>query len=200
MAITIKKIKKYLKQVYYDIDGHGPVPQNVICGENNRFPPRYSIDNQNTRESIVIGQNNWFHNELHIRNYNKGKIKIGNYNWASLRLQIVCAQSVEIGNYCMIARDVFICDTDEHPIDPDLRLTYAQKFFKDHKPPERYEGVASAPIKIGNNVWLCERVMILKGVTIGDNSIIAAGSLVVRDIPPNCVAAGYPAMVTRKLK
>ena len=47
---------------------------------------------------------------------------MGDYNWVSLRAQIISAVSLSIGNYCMLGRDVYISDTNEHPIDPDMRL------------------------------------------------------------------------------
>ncbi|MDO8610502.1 MAG: DapH/DapD/GlmU-related protein [bacterium] len=52
---------------------------------------------------------------------------------------------------------------------------------------------------IGKNVWITTRCTILPGVTIGDNSIIAAGSVVTKDIPPNCLAGGNPAKIIKKL-
>lgn len=56
-----------------------------------------------------------------------------------------------------------------------------------------------APVVISNNVWLGSRVMVLKGVTIGENSIIAAGAVVAKSIPPNVIAAGVPAKVIRTI-
>ena len=56
----------------------------------------------------------------------------------------------------------------------------------------------SAPIKIGNHVWIGQGATILKGVTIGNNSIIAAGAIVTKDIPANCIAAGVPARVIKE--
>jgi len=55
------------------------------------------------------------------------------------------------------------------------------------------------PVAVGNNVWIGGAVTILPGVTIGDNVTIGAGSVVVRDIPSNCVAVGNPCKVVRKL-
>jgi maltose O-acetyltransferase len=62
-----------------------------------------------------------------------------------------------------------------------------------------WETIIAKPVYIGKNVWITTRCIILPGVKIGDNSIIAAGSVVVKDIPANCFAAGNPAKVIRKL-
>ena len=56
------------------------------------------------------------------------------------------------------------------------------------------------PVTIGNNVWIGAGVNILPGVTIGDNAVIAAGSVVTKDVPSDCVVAGNPAVVKKRLK
>lgn len=63
-----------------------------------------------------------------------------------------------------------------------------------------FSKVFAQPITIGKNVWITSKCIILGGVTIGDNSIIAAGSVVTKDIPPNCIAAGNPARVVSHTK
>ena len=75
--------------------------------------------------------------------------------------------------------------TPEHPINTD----------------ERNSGLEYAyPIKVGNNVWFGGNVTVLSGVKIGDNAVIGAGSVVTKDIPKNCVAAGNPCKVIKKIK
>lgn len=74
-----------------------------------------------------------------------------------------------------------IVDSDFHGIPPDARA----------------EPSPSQPVHIGNNVWLGSRVMVLKGVTIGDNAVVAAGGVVTKDVPANTLAGGVPAKVLR---
>jgi maltose O-acetyltransferase len=74
-------------------------------------------------------------------------------------------------------------DNDFHRVEPERR----------HEVPE------SLPIILGENVWLGARVVVLRGVTIGAHSVVAAGSVVTRDIPPRTLAAGVPARVVREL-
>lgn len=93
-------------------------------------------------------------------------------------VQIICAGKITVGRNCAIARGVMIRDTDAHRV-----------LGKDHVDP--------AEIRIGNHVWIGARAMILKGVTIGDGAIIAAGAVVTRDIPANSIAAGVPAKIIR---
>lgn len=72
--------------------------------------------------------------------------------------------------------------------------------FHDLDPATRHSGTGGAlPVQIGNNVWLGSRVIVQKGVSIGDNSVIAAGAVVTRPVPANVVAGGNPARVIREL-
>jgi acetyltransferase-like isoleucine patch superfamily enzyme len=90
---------------------------------------------------------------------------------------------IQIGEDSLIAELVSIRDHD-HRFD---RLDI----------PVREQGTVSAPVKIGRNVWIGCKATVLKGVTIGDNAIIGANSVVTRDIPANAIAVGAPARVIR---
>lgn len=94
-------------------------------------------------------------------------------------VQVVCGQEINIGKGVAIARDVIIRDTDAHNI-----IT------------EEYQ--KTKPVNIGNHVWIGQRAMILKGVSIGNGSIIAAGAIVTKDVPENSLIAGIPAKVIKE--
>lgn len=97
------------------------------------------------------------------------------------------SKTISIGEHTMIAPNVTIVDSDYHALwPPEGRLTNPA-FEQD------------ADVTIGNNVWIGMQCIILKGVTIGDGAVIAAGSVVTGDIPANCLAAGAPARVVRDL-
>ncbi len=112
------------------------------------------------------------------------EIRIGHGNAFSNNVSVVANQRVEIGDHCQIGDMAAIYDSDFHEIDPATRTRSAGE---------------SLPVRIGSNVWLGSRAMVLKGVEIGDNSVIGAMSLVTKPIPANCVAAGVPARVIRHL-
>jgi carbonic anhydrase/acetyltransferase-like protein (isoleucine patch superfamily) len=82
----------------------------------------------------------------------------------------------------MLANRVYVTDADWHDL-YDRSMFVGQSF----------------PVRIGNNVWIGDSAIVCKGVTIGDNSIIGAGAVVVKDIPPNVIAAGNPAVVLKQL-
>ena len=112
------------------------------------------------------------------------QIHIGNHNAFSNNVSLVAIGKISLGNGCLIGDQVTIFDSDAHEINPLTRT--------------RSVGPVK-PVIIGNNVWLGSRVMVLKGVTIGDNSVIAAMSVVTKPVPANCVAAGNPAKIIRSI-
>jgi acetyltransferase-like isoleucine patch superfamily enzyme len=117
--------------------------------------------------------------------YDEPILRVGNNSTIGFHTDISIAKEISIGDNCMIAPYCFLMDSDDHPINPQKRLS-GDNITKDD----------IAPIKIGNNVWIGSYCSILKGVTIGDNSIIATRSVVTRDVIENCVYAGYPARPT----
>lgn len=117
----------------------------------------------------------------------KASITIGSDSGLS-GVVICAAESVQIGKECLFGADVLIADNDFHPIEPDGR-----RFAK-------FDSVQAARIVIGDNVFIGTRSMVLKGVKIGANSVIGAGSVVVSDIPAGVVAAGVPARVLKVIR
>lgn len=109
-----------------------------------------------------------------------GKLTIGK-NTRLNGVHIDACELVQIGDNVRIAPYTVILDSDFHDI-------------KNH-----FEKGKSKPIIIEDNVWLATRCTILKGVRIGKGSVVAAGAVVTKNIPPNCVAAGVPAIVIKEL-
>jgi len=112
-----------------------------------------------------------------------GKIGIGNFALICPGVRISAATEIVIGESCMLAQGVFVTDSDWHGV-YDRSLAIGN----------------TAPVKIGNNAWIGDSAIVCKGVRIGENSVIGAGSVVVRDIPANAVAAGNPAAVLKYLE
>lgn len=111
-------------------------------------------------------------------------ISIGSSTALSNNVSIVAMRSIQIGQRCLIGDLVQIFDCDFHEIAPE----------------NRHSGCGPIePVMIGDNVWIGSRTMVLRGVSIGENSVIAAGSVVTKTIPANCLAAGVPARVIREL-
>lgn len=116
-------------------------------------------------------------------------ITIGNGCNIGEYTHITAINSITIGDGVLTGRFVYIGDNAHGG------LSYDEAEI----PPEQRNLVSKGKILIGKNVWIGDKVTILGGVTIGDNVIIAANAVVVNDIPSNCVAAGVPAKVVKRL-
>jgi acetyltransferase-like isoleucine patch superfamily enzyme len=111
----------------------------------------------------------------------KGHITIGNYCLVCPGVRVSSAVGITIGDNCMIANGAYITDSDWHGI--YNRISFGK----------------ASPVSIEKNDWIGDSAIICKGVTIGENSIVGAGAIVVDSVPPNSVAAGNPARVVKRL-
>lgn len=137
------------------------------------------------------------HSEVHgrVTSSNHGKVTIGSWTKIGFGSTISCVNEVRIGNDTAISYNVTIIDNNSHPINPDDRR-YLQ--HTPHNSIERAQHMSdNSPIIIGNNVWIGTEARICKGVTIGDNAIIAANAVVTKDVPANAIAAGNPAKIVK---
>lgn len=116
-------------------------------------------------------------------NFGGRHVHLGKGVYANFNLTLVDDTHIYIGDYTMIGPNVTIA-TAGHPILPQLRQQGLQ---------------FNMPIHIGKNCWLGAGVIVLPGVSIGDNTVIGAGSIVTRDVPANVVAAGNPCRVMRSI-
>jgi maltose O-acetyltransferase len=110
-------------------------------------------------------------------------LSIGANTFVNFGLVALDVAPIAIGDHCQIGPGVQLLAAT-HPLDPELRRSGAER---------------AAPISVGPNVWLGGAVIVCPGVTIGEDSIIGAGSVVTKDIPPGVVAAGNPCRVIRSL-
>jgi len=129
-----------------------------------------------------IGENCYIEPPLHS-NWGGKHIHFGKNVYANFNFTAVDDTHIYVGDYTMIGPNVTLA-TAGHPILPNLRQQGYQY---------------NAPIHIGKNCWLGAGVIVLPGVTIGDNTVIGAGSIVTKDIPANVVAVGNPCKVLREI-
>ena len=129
-----------------------------------------------------IGENCYIEPPLHS-NWGGKHVHFGKNVYANFGLTLVDDTHIYVGDYTMFGPHVTL-STAGHPILPELREQIYQ---------------FNAPIHIGRNCWLGAGVIVLPGITIGDNSVIGAGSIVTKDIPANVVAMGTPCRVVREI-
>ena len=118
-------------------------------------------------------------------NVNEGAVLTLGSGYMNYDCVVDVFSSVTIGHNVVISERVIIRDSDNHSI------------CEDGVNPEEYAKQQSLPIVIGNHVWIGMNAIILKGVTIGEGSIIAAGSVVNKDVPAHCMVGGVPAKVIK---
>lgn len=138
-------------------------------------------------------------------------IKIGKGSFINAGCTFLDTDSIEIGDYTLLATNVTVICAD-HPVSTRERILPVDDDLED----EDYSYIddkgnfddsieytflnTKKPVKIGNRSWIGANTIILPGVTIGDNTVIGAGSIVTKDIPSNVIAVGSPARVIRKNK
>ncbi len=133
--------------------------------------------------NIVLGDNVVVHGKssfIGAKVFDAPTLTVGNNTHLGYELTINVGRDVTIGNNVLIGAGVNLCSYDSHPINPEERHLPAS--------PD-----TSKPIVIEDNTWIGINAMILKGVTVGKNSIVANGSVVMSKVPPNSLAIGNPA-------
>jgi acetyltransferase-like isoleucine patch superfamily enzyme len=142
--------------------------------EGGRYYPSFSFFGPDS--TTTVSGHFVFYSNFHLGVAAGARLRLGSgfFNNGSL---VVCGTEITIGDNCMFGEQVVIRDDDSHEIDGHPRR---------------------APITIGDNVWVGMRAIILKGVTIGDGAVVAAGSVVTKDVPPGALVGGVPARVIRK--
>ena len=192
--LLLKRAWYFLRRIYRSINIRQCVNYlrlriNKVQCRNSIFGSKYYISNNG---KIIFGKN------VLLNSYPNGSchrtslstylsysiIQIGD-NCKLNGTVLHCNEKITIGSNCMFGPGTIIVDNDSHRI------------VKNYL--ERIKSPISKPIIISDNVWVGMNCIILKGVTIGDNSIIAAGSIVTKDIPDNCVYGGNPAKLIKKL-
>ena len=171
--------------------------KDVTMNSLSRFYEQAHVDNfQNDKLKIEIGSNTHIRGELLVFAYG-GAIKIGDNCFVGEGSRIWSGEKITIGNDVLISHNVNIIDTNSHPLDYKERAkTYVDMLRFGH--PRDKGTVITAPIVIEDYAWINFNVSILKGVTIGKGAIVAAGSMVTKDVEPYTIVAGNPAKIVRE--
>lgn len=171
----------------------------VQRGEGTNFYEESTVFNyQNNPQKIRIGKNSHIRGELLLFNYG-GEIIIGNNVFIGAGSKIWSGEQITIGDSVLISHNVNISDTTAHEPDYLERATGFRDLINKGHPNEK-GSIQTIPIHIGDYAWINFNSIILKGVTIGKGAIVAAGSVVTRDVPDFVLVAGNPAAVVKQLK
>ena len=154
------------------------------------------------RSRIVVGHHSRVSGELRCKS--TGKIEIGNYSVVQNYVSIQCLQSVKIGHYSVLSERTVVTDNNNHRIEPEERVKHRIRVAPGGPGygglGDGWELSESAPVVIGDVVWVGANCLILKGVTIGEGAVVARNSVVTKNVAPYTVVAGFPAKVVKELK
>ena len=168
-------------------------------GENSNTTSGKSAICKNTsgkKENVRIGRFCDIHGKL-LALGKDAKITIGDYTTIRYSSFVGAVECVQIGNHVIISNNVTIYDNNNHPTDPQKRIEMTKSGFNSDLWHWKYS--AHKPVVIKDNVWIGEKSVILKGVTIGEGAVVGCCSVVTKDVAPYTVVAGNPAREVKRL-
>ncbi len=171
-----------------------PIPLNIEVGENtvidssSAFKKFFSA----RQPGLRIGNNTTLQSPALATEPN-GFISIGDYCFIS-GAAIIASTDILIGNHVFIAGGVTIVDSDFHPMDPAARMVDTVMISTVGNKLQR-PSFESLPVIIEDNVWIGFNATILKGVTIGEGSVIEPGAVVLKNVPAGSIVSGNPAQI-----
>lgn len=181
-------VKKFWLKFRYWYVEHFLRPEFASLGKHHNFtnPWHCIVSGENIylgeSATVVADPDNKVRIAVWGRAPGKGSIVIGDAVMISPGTRISASDEIRIGNGCMFANSAYLTDSDWHGI-----------YNRVERDPE------SKPVILEDNVWVGDHATVLKGVTIGKNSIVAACAVVTKDVPANVVVAGNPAKVVKEL-
>jgi virginiamycin A acetyltransferase len=192
MGIVKRSLKKILSVIALKKN-----PGNESYIVDSKITRPYLVDKfariqySELRGGVVVGPNT-----LIYKTILEGNITIGrNTTINGPSTEFHCLKnSITIGNFCSIARGTTIQEYN-HNVDAITTYFIRYRVFNE---PYGQDVVSKGPVNIGNDVWIGSQCMILSGVTIGDGAVIAANSVVTKNVPPYTIFAGSPAKIVRQ--
>ncbi len=190
----IRYLYDFVKFKFYKMRVFG---ENYKQGKDSIVNLSKVIINRSSTGKIFVGDNVICNGELYCF-LNQGVISIGNFSYIGQNTRIWSLKSITIGNRVLISHNVFIVDNLTHPFDSEIR--HKQFKSKFGYPFPNNINLNQKDVKIDDDVWIAANSIILSGVHIGKGAIIAAGSVVTKNVPAGSIYAGNPAKEIRNKK
>ena len=149
-----------------------------------------------TTDKIVVGRHSRILGELFTFAHG-GEIKIGEWCYVGEGTRIWSAASIVIGNRVLISHNANIFDSLTHPLGAAARHRQIREIFTRGHP--REISLDESPVRIGDDAWIGAGAMVLRGVTVGEGGVVAAGAVVTKDVPAFSIVAGNPAVLIREI-
>lgn len=198
-----QKIYKFISttiELYSQIEIYERFSKSTVAHPSVILLPEAKIDNlSNDPSSVSIGEKSVIRGHLFVYPHG-GRIEIGKNCHIGENTRIWSADSVKICNRVYISYNVNIHDTNTHSINPELRHAHCTTILTSGHPKANNFDIQSQAIYIEDDVWIGFNSTILKGVTIGRGSIVAACSVVTKSVPPFVIVAGNPARIVKAVE
>lgn len=197
MQHRIRLIKRFLGIVYSSprngIERLDEIVKSQRCIKmaGARLYLSCSINNRQPRSSIVIGCESRILARFETYRHG-GKIIVGDHCFIGQNTYLWSASEIRVGNRVLISHDVNIHDTNSHSLSAARRHEHFKDIFS-RGAPIALDDIPTRPIMIEDDAWIGFGATVLKGVTVGRGAIVAARSLVTKDVPPYTIVAGSPA-------
>lgn len=156
---------------------------------------RGRIERRHPSASVKIGQDSLLAGVL-VAEAENSRLTVGNRVFIGGNSLIDCLQQITIEDDVLVSYQVLVMDSDNHSVRASERIGDLKRWRNREYDWSR---VNSAPVVICTKAWIGARAIITKGVVIGEGGIVAAGSVVTKDVPPYTIVAGNPARVIREL-
>jgi len=184
-----------------------------FCASNGMLTPRYALLGVRYLRRRLFTRAGWrwgtrgplfLGSGLELQVGRRGRIEFGRFVWLGHGTKIRCHEGVvEIGDKTVLGQECTISAYEQVRIGEQCVIADRAMFIDfDHgvvevERPIRQQGIYTRPVEVGSNVWIGYGACILRGVSVGDNSIVGTNSVVTKDVPANAVVAGVPARIVR---
>jgi acetyltransferase-like isoleucine patch superfamily enzyme len=194
----VKKLILLLRWFIYSLQRYR-LSKVAIISQNAFIHLGARVSNaRKVREAILIGEHTHVRGELLIFAHD-GNISIGDWSYIGKGTRIWSGKQIVIGNRVLIAHNVNIFDNLTHPIDAQARHSHYVEVVTQGSPSVIHVDLSEKQVIIGDDVWIGCQSIIMRGVSIGNGAIIAAGSVVTKDVPAYTMVAGNPARMIREV-
>jgi len=188
-------MKSFLKRIYSRLFAFLQ-RKNAVIGKDCMFGFNSRIINKTGRQDAVIIEDNvMMHGSLIVQG--DGVIVLRKFVNIRRNTYIGSVSRVELGRGVIVSDGVTIMDNNNHPVNPELRYEMVQSGWSTAKWSWLHSD--SERISVQANAWICQGARIMKGVIIGENSIVAAGAVVTKSVDANTICAGNPARCVKSL-
>ena len=186
---NLKKLFIFFRYIKGEIPFSTEITMKSTIGKETKIGQKTNITSSNLSSDTIVG-----HNCMVINSNLSGLVEIGDCTTINNSTIVGRLNYIRIGKYCSIAQGVFIID-----INHNIKRRTTHFMYKYINVIDKIDELKSnGGVEIGNDVWIGKNSIILSGITIGDGAVIAAGSIVTKDVEPYSVVAGVPAKLKKK--